>query len=340
MPPSSAVTVIPRKRRGVELALIIFALLITISAYALVDYNVTGELSVNFPYVAGICTVLALAAHFAVRWRLPYADPVILPCVIVLNGLGLTMIHRIDLINDPPLNGARQQLIWTALGVILFIAIVVVSPRPQAAAAVHLHHRPVRHRAAAAAAGARTRHREVRGTDLDRGRRVQLPAGRGGQGAAVHRLRRLPGGEARGAGAGRIPDSRPGPAPRPRPGSDRGDLGAQPGHLGAAARPGHLAAVLRVVRDDALCRDRAPRLGGAGHPALCRRGVLRLSHLQPCPGPGRRLAGPVRRLRRLLPGDQCAVRDGVGRAARHRARAGPPGADPAGPQRLHRGGDR
>ena len=150
MSAASAVTVIPRKRRGVELALIIFALLITISAYALVDYNVTGELSANFPYVAGICTVLALAAHFAVRWRLPYADPMILPCVIVLNGLGLTMIHRIDLINEPPLNGARQQLIWTALGVILFIAVVVFRPRPQAAAAVHLHHRPGRHRAAAA----------------------------------------------------------------------------------------------------------------------------------------------------------------------------------------------
>ena len=36
------------------------------------------------------------------------------------------MIHRIDLINDPPVNGARQQLIWTALGVILFILVVVV----------------------------------------------------------------------------------------------------------------------------------------------------------------------------------------------------------------------
>ena len=35
------------------------------------------------------------------------------------------MIHRIDLINEPPLNGARQQLIWTSLGVILFVAVVV-----------------------------------------------------------------------------------------------------------------------------------------------------------------------------------------------------------------------
>jgi cell division protein FtsW (lipid II flippase) len=36
------------------------------------------------------------------------------------------MIHRIDLINDPPLDGARQQLIWSAIGVILFIVVVVL----------------------------------------------------------------------------------------------------------------------------------------------------------------------------------------------------------------------
>jgi cell division protein FtsW (lipid II flippase) len=118
------VSVVPRKRRGVELALIIFALALALSAYALVDLNVTGELSPTFPYVAGICVLLAALAHLAVRWRLPYADPVILPCVILLNGLGLVMIHRIDLINEPPLNGARQQLIWTALGVLIFILVV------------------------------------------------------------------------------------------------------------------------------------------------------------------------------------------------------------------------
>ena len=118
------VAVVPRKRRGVELALIIFALGLALGAYALVDLNVTGELSTAFPYVAGICSLLAALAHIAVRWRLPYADPVILPCVILLNGLGLVMIHRIDLINEPPLNGARQQLIWTALGVLMFILVV------------------------------------------------------------------------------------------------------------------------------------------------------------------------------------------------------------------------
>jgi cell division protein FtsW (lipid II flippase) len=119
------VAVVPRKRRGAELALIVFALGLTLGAYAVVDLNVTGQISSSFPYVAGICIGVAALTHIAVRWRVPYADPVILPCVILLNGLGLVMIHRIDLINDPPLNGARQQLIWTAVGIALFILVVV-----------------------------------------------------------------------------------------------------------------------------------------------------------------------------------------------------------------------
>ncbi len=119
-------TVIPRKRRGIELWLILFALILTLGAYAIVDYNISGTLSPNFPYVGGCFALLVLLAHFAVRWRIPYADPVILPCVVLLNGLGLAMIHRIDLISDPPASGSRQQLIWTVLGIVLFILVAVV----------------------------------------------------------------------------------------------------------------------------------------------------------------------------------------------------------------------
>ena len=60
------VTVVPRKRRGVELALIIFALGLALGAYALVDLNVTGELSPTFPYVGGVCTLLATLAPPAI----------------------------------------------------------------------------------------------------------------------------------------------------------------------------------------------------------------------------------------------------------------------------------
>ncbi|MFP5282692.1 MAG: FtsW/RodA/SpoVE family cell cycle protein, partial [Actinomycetes bacterium] len=91
---SGPVTVVPRKRRNVELLLVVFALGITLGAYALVDFNATGELSPRFSTLAGVCVGLAVVAHLAVRWRTPYADPVLLPCVVLLNGLGLAMIHR------------------------------------------------------------------------------------------------------------------------------------------------------------------------------------------------------------------------------------------------------
>ncbi len=340
MPPSSAVTVIPRKRRGVELVLIIFALLITISAYAQVDYNVTGELSVNFPYVAGICTVLALAAHFAVRWRLPYADPVILPCVIVLNGLGLTMIHRIDLINDPPLNGARQQLIWTALGVILFIAVVVFlrDHKPLrrftytiGLSGIVLLLLPLVPGLGTEKFGARI-WIEVAGYSFQpaEAAKVLLSIAFAGYLVEKREVLALAGYRVLGLDL-----------PRAR---DLGPIGV----IWALS-----LAILVLQRDLGtsllffglfvmMLYVATERPGWAVLGTLLFAGgsVLRLSHLQPCPGPGRRLAGPVRRLRRLLPGDQRAVRDGVGRAARHRARAGPSGTDPAGPQRLHRGGDR
>ncbi len=124
--PAGPLTVLPRRRRGVELALLTFALVLGLGAYAQVDLNVTGALGSRFGTVAVGSAVAVLLAHLAVRWRLPYADPLLLPCVVVLNSLGLAMIHRIDLISDPVAHGARQQIIWTGLGVALFIGVAVL----------------------------------------------------------------------------------------------------------------------------------------------------------------------------------------------------------------------
>ena len=62
-----------------------------------------------------------VAAHLVVRFVAPYADPVLLPVVAALNGLGLAVIHRLDLAYEADATSragfAPQQLIWMTLGV-------------------------------------------------------------------------------------------------------------------------------------------------------------------------------------------------------------------------------
>jgi cell division protein FtsW (lipid II flippase) len=80
---------------------------------------------------------LVLVAHLAVRVLAPKADPVILPCVVLLNGLGLVLIDRLDraeaaaavaLGKPVPSSDAAHQLIWTAAGIALF-ALVLATVR-------------------------------------------------------------------------------------------------------------------------------------------------------------------------------------------------------------------
>ena len=47
-------------------------------------------------YALGFLAI-AVAFHLVLRWRAPYADPLLLPIVTLLNGLGLVMIYRLDL---------------------------------------------------------------------------------------------------------------------------------------------------------------------------------------------------------------------------------------------------
>ena len=94
-PPVPAPTV--PKRRGVELALLAFAALLVTSALVLVEANQDQELSRDLLYYGAAYLGLFAVAHGAVRLLAPYADPLILPCVALLNGLGLVLIHRIDL---------------------------------------------------------------------------------------------------------------------------------------------------------------------------------------------------------------------------------------------------
>ncbi|MFK4545474.1 cell division protein FtsW (lipid II flippase) [Streptomyces tendae] len=113
------------RRRGIELALIVMAVLLSVFGYCNVGLARQGALPPGAAgYGAGL-GVLALLAHLAVRLRAPYADPLLLPIGVLLNGLGLVLIYRLDL-ETPGDRAAPTQLVWSTLGVALFIVVVLL----------------------------------------------------------------------------------------------------------------------------------------------------------------------------------------------------------------------
>ncbi len=112
------------RRRGVELALIVLAVLLSVFGYCAVGLAKHGSVPPGAAgYGAGL-GVLAVLAHLAVRFRAPCADPLLLPIGVLLNGLGLVLIYRLDL-ETPDTPAATTQLVWSTLGVGLFIVVVL-----------------------------------------------------------------------------------------------------------------------------------------------------------------------------------------------------------------------
>lgn len=118
---------IPTKLRNLEATLILFAMIITSSALALVDLGATGHLNVSIIGLSLGLGVIVLAMHMAQRFVARDADPLILPIVTLLNGLGIAMIHRLDIANG--LTGwqsqATRQMVWTAIATVVAIAVIV-----------------------------------------------------------------------------------------------------------------------------------------------------------------------------------------------------------------------
>jgi cell division protein FtsW (lipid II flippase) len=118
-----------RRRRNAELFLLLLALVVGIGAYASVGIGVEGAVPADILGYGGWLAALCVACHVVVRVVAPYADPVLLPIVAALNGLGLAMIHRIDLGYAESGSSigpfARNQLVWMTLGALLFVAVLV-----------------------------------------------------------------------------------------------------------------------------------------------------------------------------------------------------------------------
>src|SRR6476646_7644675 len=86
-----------RRRRGAEMFLLILALIVGIGAYAAVGLGVEGTMPPAIIAYGGGLVLLIVGCHIVVRMVAPYADPLLLPVGAALNGLGLAVIHRLDL---------------------------------------------------------------------------------------------------------------------------------------------------------------------------------------------------------------------------------------------------
>jgi cell division protein FtsW (lipid II flippase) len=123
----------PATGRNIELVLLAFAAVIVTGALVLVQANQERELTTDLLVIGAAYLALFTAAHLAVRRFAPYADPLILPAVALLNGLGLVMIHRIDLAKaaraverarEVPTALWTRQVAWTAVGLVLFVGVL------------------------------------------------------------------------------------------------------------------------------------------------------------------------------------------------------------------------
>ena len=118
----------PRPRRNVELALLLLAVAIVLVAYLNVGLAIDGAFPPDLVKYGSGLLVLTLGFHLVLRWRASYADPLMLPIATLLNGLGLVMIHRLDLAYDR--TGSRllapKQLMWSTLALLIAAGVIIV----------------------------------------------------------------------------------------------------------------------------------------------------------------------------------------------------------------------
>ena len=113
----------PKPQRRTELGLIIFGSFLVAAAYVLATVGTTAKIPGNLGIFLGIVLGLALVAHVANRFLAPDASGVILPLVVLLNGLGYVMVARIDA------HYAKLQAAWTAAGVVFYVLALLVVKR-------------------------------------------------------------------------------------------------------------------------------------------------------------------------------------------------------------------
>ena len=112
-------------RRRTELWLIIFGSFVVTLLYILTSFGNSASVPVDLVPFFVVVLGLGILAHLVVRKFAPSADPVILPLVFFLNGLGQVFITRLSHESGVADELPALQSTWTAVGVVAFIFVLV-----------------------------------------------------------------------------------------------------------------------------------------------------------------------------------------------------------------------
>ncbi|WP_374775421.1 FtsW/RodA/SpoVE family cell cycle protein [Streptomyces sp. NBC_01310] len=116
-------------RRRTEALLLVFVIVIAVFGHAAAGLGMNDRLPPDLAGFTISMTLLSLVGHLGVRRFAAYADPLVFPLAMLLTGLGLVLIHRLDQGYIERWNSdanAPGQLLWTVVGVAACIAVVAL----------------------------------------------------------------------------------------------------------------------------------------------------------------------------------------------------------------------
>ena len=122
--------VVPRNR-NIELMLLFFAFGINAFELAQIQLSTIQVLSLDLLTYWAPLAVAALVLHFILRFKASEADSLILPAAVLLNGLGIAEIYRLDLATLTA-GGSEvfgfKQVVWTVVAIAAASAVVLFIP--------------------------------------------------------------------------------------------------------------------------------------------------------------------------------------------------------------------
>jgi hypothetical protein len=124
------IRIVPRSR-NVEAALLIFALGINAYELAQIQLSTIAILRSDIWLYWLPVALLSLAFHALLRMRASEADPILLPVAVVLNGLGIAEIYRLDLARIAQHQSnlfAGKQVVWTCIAIAIAMLVVFFIP--------------------------------------------------------------------------------------------------------------------------------------------------------------------------------------------------------------------